>query len=433
MRAYGFDHLDDAELLRLLTRLVAEGRENTAKTVAVIAEVDRRRLFVPAGYTSMKAYCMEALRLSEDAAFKRIQVARAIGEFPALLEMLADGRLHLTGACLLAPHLTAENIAELLAGAIYATKAEIQFMLGTRVPKQDLQTTSAISSQLAPAQVEGPGSDVRSPILASSNGQLAPAQLARVETNLAPRRIPLNLLPETHDKIRRARELLGHELPSGDDALVVDRAMREMVERAEKRMLRAARSRQTRPASSSTNPRHVQKRVKRAVWERDGGQCTFVGNTGHRCGTRKYLEFDHIEPVAQGGSSSVENLRLRCRAHNQYEAEQTFGAGFMARKREAVRHSTAACRGGTVASDGDDAQEDQETRDILNGLRELGFRAGESRRAADFSSTIPHATLEQRMRTALSYLRPKVRPHAAGALSTTTSSQDQTGVHWSAQ
>ena len=76
--------------------------------------------------------------------------------------------------------------------------------------------------------------------------------------------------------------------------------------------------------------------VRRAVWERDRGQCTFVGSDGKRCQARRFLEFDHIMPVARGGRASVQGMRLRCRAHNQYDADRSFGAHFMAKKREGV-------------------------------------------------------------------------------------------------
>jgi len=76
--------------------------------------------------------------------------------------------------------------------------------------------------------------------------------------------------------------------------------------------------------------------VRRAVWERDGGQCTFVSESGRRCDARKPLEFDHVRELARGGESTVENLRLRCRAHNQYTAECTFGSEFMRHKRIAA-------------------------------------------------------------------------------------------------
>ena len=64
--------------------------------------------------------------------------------------------------------------------------------------------------------------------------------------------------------------------------------------------------------------------VKRDVWERDAGQCAFVGVAG-RCTERGFLEFHHVVPFADGGPTTVANVQLRCRAHNAYEAEEWFG------------------------------------------------------------------------------------------------------------
>ena len=69
---------------------------------------------------------------------------------------------------------------------------------------------------------------------------------------------------------------------------------------------------------------------------RDRGRCTFVGDGGKRCDSRERLEYDHVHPVARGGRTTVENLRLRCRAHDQFEAERVYGAGFMREKRGVV-------------------------------------------------------------------------------------------------
>jgi hypothetical protein len=79
--------------------------------------------------------------------------------------------------------------------------------------------------------------------------------------------------------------------------------------------------------------RHIPASVKRAVWERDGGRCTFVGENGHRCDSRTRLEYDHVEAVGSGGHATIKGLRLRCRAHNQYEAEKRFGRDFLNAKR----------------------------------------------------------------------------------------------------
>ncbi len=65
--------------------------------------------------------------------------------------------------------------------------------------------------------------------------------------------------------------------------------------------------------------------VRRTVWPRDGGRCAFLSATGTRCTERTFLEFHHVECHAKGGPATVENISLRCRRHNQCEAELSFG------------------------------------------------------------------------------------------------------------
>ncbi|MEO5618344.1 MAG: hypothetical protein ABIS67_11270, partial [Candidatus Eisenbacteria bacterium] len=95
MKSYSLSHLSNQVLLRSLAALVAQNRATTADLLAHIAEVDARKLYLPAAYPSMFAYCVGELRLSEDSAFKRIRVARKARQFPAIFEAIADGRLHL--------------------------------------------------------------------------------------------------------------------------------------------------------------------------------------------------------------------------------------------------------------------------------------------------------------------------------------------------
>src|SRR5205814_4541251 len=84
----------------------------------------------------------------------------------------------------------------------------------------------------------------------------------------------------------------------------------------------------------SQNPRYIPLEVKRAVWERDGGRCAFVGSGGKRCEARAPLEFDHLDPVGRGGRATVASVRLLCRPHNQLTAERTYGADLNRGKRE---------------------------------------------------------------------------------------------------
>jgi hypothetical protein len=118
--------------------------------------------------------------------------------------------------------------------------------------------------------------------------------------------------------------LLRHVVPSGDAAEIFDRAVTLLVDQLERQ--RFAQTERARVANASLRPsRQIPAAVRRAVWRRDGGCCAFVGTEG-RCGERAFLELHHVEPYAVGGAAAtVENIELRCRAHNAYEARLFFG------------------------------------------------------------------------------------------------------------
>jgi len=78
-------------------------------------------------------------------------------------------------------------------------------------------------------------------------------------------------------------------------------------------------------APRRSNSRHVPTAVRSAVWLRDEGRCTFVDTRGVRCRATTALELHHEQPFARGGPATLENIRLRCRAHNELAAEQDFG------------------------------------------------------------------------------------------------------------
>jgi hypothetical protein len=175
----------------------------------------------------------------------------------------------------------------------------------------------------------------------------APGPRTRVRP-LAPERFGLQVTldQETYELLQEARALMSHQNPGGEIAPVLKRALQHFVAHLQQRKFAATarpRSASQRPAPESADgsvaARHIPAKVKRAVRERDEGRCTFVSDAGKRCGARTLLEFDHAEPVARGGRSTVDNVRLRCRLHNRYEAERVFGVEFMERKRGAVAFS----------------------------------------------------------------------------------------------
>jgi hypothetical protein len=338
--------LSDDELLIEVVRLAASERAATVQLIAALAEVDSRRLYLGQGCSSLFVYCTSILRLSEHAAYGRIEAARAARRSPALLEMLGCGELTLTSLCLVAPHLTEPNHLELLGRVRHRRKREVEDIVASLRPKPDVPPTirkvpeqrpirELISCLPVAPAMPGTTEDVNdapvpAPFLAPE--KVAPSAAATIRP-LAPERYKLQVTisAETRAKLKRAQDLSRHSLPCGDVAVILDRALEMLVKNLErKKAADVARPRgRTRWRGDS---RHIPAAVRRAVWRRDAGRCTFAG-AERRCDETAFLEFHHLTPFAAGGEATVENIQLRCRAHNQYEAEVFFGESFIVRER----------------------------------------------------------------------------------------------------
>ena len=137
-----------------------------------------------------------------------------------------------------------------------------------------------------------------------------PAALPRpaegaIAVPLAPCRyqVQFTVSEETHEKLRRAQDLLRREIPDGDPGAIFDRALTLLLEDVARNKLAATSS--PRPvAETSGRSRRIPAHVRRAVWLRDAGRCAFVAPNGRRCAERAFLEFHHQDPYALGRASS---------------------------------------------------------------------------------------------------------------------------------
>ena len=320
-------HLSDPELIAEVSRLAASEQRATAALVSALAELDARRLYLGQGCSSMFTYCTEVLHLAEHAAFNRIEAARVARRFPIILELLVDGRIHLSTVRLLAPHLTEDNHQSLLREASHKSKREVEQIVARILPRPDVSASVrklpsrkvAESSILAATKEPASGP-------ADARALLAPTEAQRPKTEaLAPGRFKVQFTvgEATYLKLRRVQDLLRHRLPGRDVADIFDRGLTLLLADLEKSRL-AATARPRKSTISSKRSRHVPADVRRAVWARDGGRCRFQGPAG-RCTETGLLEFHHVVPYAQGGPTTADNLELRCAAHNRYEAERCFG------------------------------------------------------------------------------------------------------------
>jgi hypothetical protein len=347
--------LSDHALLAEVLQLARCEREATVRLIAHLAELDARRLYLGAGFSSLFTYCTGELRLAEHAAYNRIEAARTARSFPAVLEMLGEGALTLTTVRLLAPHLTGDNSRELLAAAARKSRREVEELLARLFPQPPVPSSVRKLPAPTPGPIEAQPSAL-APMPASialSVEQPAVATPTRrpVLAPLAPDRYEIRFTASarTYEKLRLAQDMLRHAIPNGDPAEIMDRALTVLLEElARKKFAKTDRPR----ASQGTAPgsRDVPARVKRAVWLRDRGCCAFVGKGGRRCGERGFLEFHHQEPHGVGGEPTVENIELRCRAHNAYEAELFYGPNHRTRLGTSSRREASSARGGNVAA-----------------------------------------------------------------------------------
>lgn len=337
MDPYARAQTSDDELLRNAPLHARNECSSTSVLLADIGEIDARRLYVPAGYPSLSEYCRGALKLSEDAAGRRIHAARAARRFPAIFAMCADGSLGLTAVNLLAPHLTDANADELLADAAGKSRTEVEQLIRARKPTTEVvgwvQPLATPCDSPAPARVEA-----ASPAAGTSppprRNEPAPARVKPIASGRFA--VQGTIGKRAADALRFAQDTTGNEVSA-----ILEAALVLYEAHLRKRTCGAADAPRRRPRATNS-ARHVPMHVRRAVWERDGGRCSFTSDDGHRCGSTRRLQYDHIVPVARGGESTVDNVRLRCHAHNQYEAERTFGAAFMAGRRERAREAASA-------------------------------------------------------------------------------------------
>jgi hypothetical protein len=160
-----------------------------------------------------------------------------------------------------------------------------------------------------------------------------------VVTPLAPARYKLQMTlgANTIEKLRRAQDLLRHTIPDGDPAAILDRALTLLLDEVARTKLVATKRPRSNGPPSLRRSRHVPAAVRRAVWTRDEGRCTFTGTEG-RCSETGFLELHHIEPYALGGATTSKGWRSA--AARTTRTKRIVSSGF-SRKR---LRSTAFCR-----------------------------------------------------------------------------------------
>ena len=383
--------LSTEELDRSTEKLVRAEKRNVALVIAHIAEMSRRKGYLERGYKTLFEYCTRRLSLSEGSVARRIQVANVSRRFPQILVALAENRVSLSVAGLLAPLLTESNIAKLLSGCAGMTKREADECLVALRPRlvfaPSIRKAPSAPALTAPPTVQGaslqpprPPAAAPRPIPRVSPSILEPARPELFNFRFAADR-------KFKEKFERLAEVLGVENPLQHMAKIMEQALdialdkKDMKRKHARRLARESRSRDnsrqqscpgkivspsSQPATVcdavatitdlggsqrslmpgaesstsgrvSTKSRHIPSHVRERVHERAGYQCEYRGPDGTRCRSRTGLEIEHVLPFALHRSHDEKYLRLFCRPHNRLAAEKVFGTAFIRKKIDGSR------------------------------------------------------------------------------------------------
>ena len=328
--------------------LILATRELARRACAVEADllvylgaIDERKLYLDRAFPSMFAFCTRELGFSEGAAYNRILVARAARKLPAIVEAVRSGRGTSQPPC----------------GCWRRTSPQRTMPICSGAPRVAARRRSPFSPPRSRR-------DRRYPRRSASCPRGPPCtswRLPRRRPGLTHRLSPLPRLcllssrsrktrtssssasRANSEEVREAQELLRHRVPDGDLAKILRTALRLLVTEVKKTRFAVGRKpRGTAEESVETDSRHIPDPIKRAVYQRDGGQCTFTDERGKRCEEKGGLEFDHLQGFARTHRHETRLLRLLCHAHNQHAAEQMYGRELMKAARRRTCSGTSS-------------------------------------------------------------------------------------------
>jgi hypothetical protein len=349
------------ERVSRLAGLLAREREALAQFISELADFDAQRCWESLGYPSLFEFLTLELRLSRSAAFYRTKAVGLVQRFPGVLEAIREGKLYINSVAELARVLTPQNLAEVLPRFFYLSRDDAKLLSVELSPREVVPVREVVRAitpeRPAIALAEAPlplfSQSIRSapapvrpascndPKVLDRTGQQAsaPAPSEKIEPltgHLS--RISITVSRELQTKIKAAQLALSHARPGATIADLLELGVETALARDAKRKGLVKKPR-PRPAEAPPPPLgsdHIPAEIRRAVWERDHGCCQSKLANGEICGSRHRLQFDHIEPKARGGETTIANLRLLCQRHNLLAARQAYGEKLMRRYRRGL-------------------------------------------------------------------------------------------------
>jgi 5-methylcytosine-specific restriction endonuclease McrA len=303
-----------------LKAAIAEERSALMKVLHLLREVERDEHYLAMGHSTLFDFVTKDLGYSAGSAHRRIQSMRLLKTIPEMEERIEDGSLSLCVAAKTQSFfqqedrkrrdegqakLSSESKTQIVQSMCGASARECEAKLAVLSPESVLPREKARAVAEGKTLIQFTASDPLLAKLEKLKGLLAHQnfegrydRLFEILADMAlkkldPEQKPQKKLKQVEDTAVQEETQNETELPTLEKAAVTSRS------------------------------RYVPAALRRAVWKRDGGRCTYRDPiTGRVCESRHALQLDHIYPYGWGGETSESNLRLRCSQHNAFTARR---------------------------------------------------------------------------------------------------------------
>ncbi|TVQ77248.1 MAG: HNH endonuclease [Bradymonadales bacterium] len=319
------------DLLSYTQKLAASERKIYAAVIEALEEIERRKLYLANGYSSLFLFCTEVLRYSAGAAQRRIESMRLIKNFPRAQKTevkvkLQKGSLSLSHLSRVSkalrslPPQSCHEKMKLLSRVENTTQRECERkLIEAGVPeikkREDFRVASASSYRLS-VTVDEETKELLEKFMgltAHQNPWARREKALKIALKLALQEVEKRKLGVRGKKGEKSRNLTTSKAEVRRPA----RKKKAFEVVSAKEAVSLGDSKQVIVQPKRNRSRHIPTAVRAKVWERDAGACVFVEpKTGRACGSTFMLEWDHLREFSRGGESSETNLRLLCRSHN---------------------------------------------------------------------------------------------------------------------
>ena len=373
--------LSNRQLLSQTKFLVQKERNLHIQVLHHLEEIGSRKLYLEQGFSSLFDYAVKELGYSEGAAYRRIKAMKLCREVPETESRLKSGRLSLSSACQLQAFFEKQDKKTKNEDSILKTKNTTIHQKSTMADQADNKSCLSLSverKQELVKKVEGCSTRATMKLLSEVDPSLSvPKEQARF---LGKGKVEIKVIVDEscHKKLEELKSLLSHKNPFLSYGELLSILSEEALEkhdpvRIRKRAKKRSMKKKTMTSAEKLKPQQTKKikvtsvpklkikndkqdhssitkkstttsapkwqsegqakklsraipsELKRHIWKRDEGQCSYVHpETKQRCSSKHLLQIDHIKPFALGGKSELNNLRLLCAGHNQFRSERTF-------------------------------------------------------------------------------------------------------------